>query len=65
MLKKEVALMKRNAIIPRLIVVMPILVMLIIPFVTTLDVKNVGVTEDNSRYGCVRASLCGGLPFQL
>lgn len=43
LLKKEVALMKRNAIIPRLIVVMPILVMLIIPFVTTLDVKNVGV----------------------
>lgn len=43
LLKKEISLMKRSPIIPRLIVVMPILVMLIIPLVATLDVKNVGV----------------------
>ena len=50
LLKKEVSLMKRNPIIPRLIVAMPILVMLIIPLVATLDVKNVGVAVvDNDR----------------
>ena len=50
LLKKEVALIKRNPIIPRLIVGMPILVMLIVPLVTTLDVKNVGVAVvDNDR----------------
>lgn len=50
LLKKEMSLMKRNPIIPRLIVAMPILVMLIIPLVATLDVKNVSVVVvDNDR----------------
>ena len=50
LLKKEVSLMKRNPIIPRLIVGMPVLVMLIIPLVATLDVKNVEVAVvDNDR----------------
>lgn len=50
LLKKEVLLLKRNPLIPRLIVAMPILVMLIIPLVVTLDVKNVGVAVvDNDR----------------
>ena len=50
LLKKEMSLMKRNPIIPRMIVAMPILVMLIIPLVATLDVKNVGVAVvDNDR----------------
>lgn len=50
LLKKEIALIKRNPIIPRLIVGMPVWVMLIIPLVTTLDVKNVGVAVvDNDR----------------
>ena len=50
LLRKEVALMKRSPIIPRLIVGMPVLVMLIIPLVATLDVKNVGIAVvDNDR----------------
>lgn len=50
LLKKEVALMKRNPIIPRLVIAMPVLVMLVIPLVATLDVKNVGVAVvDNDR----------------
>ena len=50
LLEKEVLLMKRNPVVPRLIVAMPILVMLIIPLVATLDVKNVGVSVvDNDR----------------
>ena len=50
LLRKEVTLIKRNPVIPRLIIAMPILVMMIIPLVTTLDVKNVEVAVvDNDR----------------
>ena len=50
LLKKELSLMKRNPIVPRLIVGLPVLVMLIIPLVATLDVKNVEVAVvDNDR----------------
>ena len=50
LLKKEVSMMRRNPIIPRLIVMMPLLVMLVLPLVATFDVKNVGVTVvDNDR----------------
>ena len=49
-MKKEIALIKRNPLIPRLIIAMPILVMLVIPLVATLDVRNVGVVVvDNDR----------------
>ena len=43
LLRKEVTLMRRNPIIPKIILVMPIMVMLVIPLVTNLDVKNVNV----------------------
>ena len=50
LLRKELLMMKRNPIVPRLIVAMPVLVMLIIPLVATLDVKDVGVAVvDNDR----------------
>ncbi len=43
-------MLRRNPFIPRLIVAMPIMVMLIIPLVATMDVKNVGVAVvDNDR----------------
>lgn len=55
LLKKEIALMKRNPVIPRLIVAMPVMVMLVIPLVTTLDVKDVGVAVvDNDQTGLSR-----------
>lgn len=43
LLVKEILLMKRNPIIPKMIFAMPVLVMLIIPLVANLDVKNVDV----------------------
>ena len=50
LLRKEVSLMRRNPIIPRLIIAMPVLVMLVIPLVATLDVKDVNVAVvDNDR----------------
>ena len=50
LLRKEVKLMMRNPIIPKMIAVMPLAVMLLLPLVATLDVKNVRVTVvDNDR----------------
>lgn len=44
LLQKEIALMKRNPIIPKIVFAMPVMVMLIIPLVANLDVRNVNVT---------------------
>lgn len=44
LLVKEFRLMMRNPIIPRLIVIMPIMVMLILPLVANLEVRNVRIT---------------------
>ena len=44
LLQKEVKLMRRNPIFPKIVLMMPIMVMLVLPLVTTLDVKNVEVT---------------------
>lgn len=50
LLRKELLLMKRNPFIPKIILVMPLMVMLVIPLVATLDVRNVSVTVvDNDR----------------
>ena len=50
MLRKELLLMKRNPIIPKIIFIMPIGVMLLLPLVATMDVRNVNVTVvDNDR----------------
>lgn len=50
LLRKEVMLMRRNPFIPKIIFIMPIMVMLIMPLVATLDVRNVAVTVvDNDR----------------
>lgn len=43
LLRKEVTLMRRNPVIPKIILVMPLMVMLVIPLVANLDVKNVNV----------------------
>lgn len=50
LLKKEVTMMKRNPLIPRIIIAMPIMVMLVLPLVANLDVKNVNVAiVDNDK----------------
>lgn len=43
LLTKEIKLMKRNSLIPKIILGMPVMVMLVLPLVANLDVKNVGV----------------------
>lgn len=50
LLRKEISLMRRNPIIPKIILIMPVMVMLVIPLVANLDVKNVNLTVvDNDR----------------
>ena len=50
LLWKEVLMLKRNPFIPRMIVAMPLMVMLVLPLIANLDVKNVGVAVvDNDR----------------
>lgn len=50
LLKKEALMMRRNPIVPRLVMIMPLMVMLVIPLVANLDVKNVNVAVvDNDR----------------
>lgn len=43
LLKKELIQLRRNKFIPKLVVMFPVMVMLVIPLVTTMDVKNVNV----------------------
>lgn len=43
LLRKEMALMRRSPIIPKIVFIMPLMVMLVIPLVANLDVKNVNV----------------------
>lgn len=43
LIRKEVLIMRRNAFIPRLIVVFPILIMCIMPWVVNMEVKNIVV----------------------
>lgn len=43
LLSKEFTLMRRDPIIPKVILVMPLMVMLVIPLVANLEVKHVGI----------------------
>ena len=43
LLKKEFIQFRRNKFMPKLVVIFPVMVMLVIPLVTTMDVKNVSV----------------------
>ena len=43
LLRKEISLMRRNPIIPKIILIMPVMVMLVVPLVANLDVRNVNV----------------------
>ena len=50
LLIKEVLLMKRNPLIPKIVFIMPVMVMLVLPLIANLDVKRVMITVvDNDR----------------
>ncbi|MDE6818541.1 MAG: ABC transporter permease [Muribaculaceae bacterium] len=43
LLRKEFTLLKRNSLIPRVVIMLPLMTMLVIPLATDLDVKNINV----------------------
>ena len=43
LIQKEFIQIFRNPVLPKLFIIFPVMVMLIMPWVTTMDVKNVGV----------------------
>ena len=53
LIKKEVLQFKRNSFLPRLVVAFPIVIMLVLPWVTTMDVRHVKVSvvdNDHSQF---------------
>ncbi|MDE5735982.1 MAG: ABC transporter permease [Bacteroidales bacterium] len=55
LIQKEFLQIRRNAFLPRLIVAFPIMIMLVMPWITTMDVRHVGVAVvDNDRSGVSR-----------
>ena len=51
LIQKEFIQIFRNLLLPKLFIVFPVMVMLVMPWVTTMDVRNVGVAivdEDGS-----------------
>lgn len=44
LLRKEFTLMRHNPIVPKVVLIMPVMVMLVVPLVANLDVRNVNVT---------------------
>ncbi len=51
LMRKEITQFRRNKVIPRLVVMMPIMLVLIMPLVTQMDIKNISVVvldEDRS-----------------
>lgn len=50
LLRKEVIMMRHSPIIPKIIFGMPLMVMLILPLVATLDVKNVNIAVVDSDH---------------
>lgn len=50
LLRKEATMMRRNPLLPRVIVLLPLMVLLVVPLIATFDVKNVQVVAvDNDR----------------
>ena len=44
LIKKEILQFKRNSFLPKLVIVFPIMIMLVLPWVTTMDVRHVNVS---------------------
>ena len=66
LLRKELVLMRRNPIIPKIVLVMPLMVMLVLPLVANMDVDNVNVAVvDNDRSQLSRRIISdiGASPF--
>lgn len=50
LIKKEILQFRRNSFLPKLVVVFPIMIMLVLPWVTTMDVRHVNVSVVDSDH---------------
>ena len=69
LLKKEFLQFIRNPFLPRLILVFPVIIMLVFPWVATMDVRHIGVTvvdpDDSSLSRLVISKVQGSSYFEL
>ena len=66
LLEKEILQIRRNPILPKIFLAMPIMLMLVIPWITTMDVKDVKVMvvdDDHSHFSQQIASHVKGNPY--
>ena len=50
LLEKEVKQFMRNAFLPKMVIAYPLLIMLVMPLITTMDVKDIKLTiVDNNQ----------------
>ena len=50
LIEKEFKQIRRNAFLPKMIIMFPIVIMLVIPWITNLEIKNISlVVVDNDR----------------
>ena len=59
LLKKEVLQFKRNTFLPRLVVAFPIIIMLVLPWVTTMDVRHVNVSVVDNDHSQLSQRILG------
>ncbi|MCH5306491.1 MAG: ABC transporter permease [Prevotella sp.] len=53
LIQKEFLQIRRNSFLPRLIIAFPIMIMLVMPWITTMDVRHVGVVVTDSDHSTV------------
>lgn len=61
LLRKEVTMMRRNPIIPKVIFIMPVMVMLVLPMVANMDVKNVNVAVVDNAHTQLSRRIIGNI----
>ncbi len=59
LLDKEFRQFFRNAFLPKLAIIFPIMVMLVIPWVTTMDVRHVGVSVVDNDHSTISRRIIG------
>lgn len=61
LIKKEVLQFRRNTFLPKLVVVFPVMMMLVLPWVTTMDVRHVNVSIVDNDHSTFSSRLIGSI----
>ncbi len=69
LIQKEFTQIFRNPFLPKLIIIFPVMVMLVMPWVTTMDVRNVGVAIIDEDYSTlsrrIKSDVCATEYFSV